>query len=65
VYLQGSVLTNDDTACTEALEEVIATLKFNVIFTGEYHFKFYAGQDQNDRPVFLEYSVPVADAQTN
>lgn len=65
VYLQGSVLTSNDTACTEAVEEVIATLKFNVIFTGEYHFKFYAGQDDNDESIFLEYNVPVTDAQTN
>ncbi|MDC6362027.1 MULTISPECIES: hypothetical protein [Flavobacteriaceae] len=65
VVVVGSVLTDDDTACTEAVQEVEATLPFRVIFTGEYNFKFYAGQDANDEAVFLEYTVPVDEAQTN
>ncbi len=54
----GSELTGD-TACTQALEEVVAILKFNVLFTGEYNFRFYAGTDSNDEATYLEYTIPV------
>lgn len=66
VIVVGSRLTNEDLACTQATEEVVATMQFHVIFTGEYHFKFYAGQDENDEAVYLEYDVPVVgEANTN
>ncbi len=55
----GTELVDGNTACTQAIEEVTAILKFNVIFTGEYHFRFYAGSDSSDNPVYIEYTVPV------
>ncbi|MFD2100251.1 hypothetical protein [Flagellimonas iocasae] len=66
VLVVGSRLTDNDITCTQAVEEVIATMQFKVIFTGEYHFKFYAGRDENDAAVYLEYDVPVVgEATTN
>jgi hypothetical protein len=64
VIVVGSRLTNEGLACTQATEEVVATMQFHVIFTGEYHFKFYAGQDENDEAVYLEYDVPVVGEST-
>ncbi len=61
----GTVLTDENTACTQAIEEVTAIFKFNVIFTGEYHFRFYGGQDENNDSIYLEYTVPVEEAPTN
>ncbi|MEO9512959.1 MAG: hypothetical protein ABJN84_07545 [Flavobacteriaceae bacterium] len=54
----GSVLT-EDTACTQAVEEVVATFEFNVIFTEDYHFRFFSGTDENDNSTYLEYTIPV------
>jgi len=66
VLVVGSTLTDEGVACTQAIEEVVATMQFQVIFTGEYHFKFYAGQDENDDAIYLEYDVPVVgEASTN
>lgn len=59
VVVIGSVLTDQDAVCTQAIEEVTAILPFKVIFTGEYHFRFYAGQDESDNAIYLEYTVPV------
>lgn len=61
----GTVLTNEDAVCTQALEQVVAIFRFNVIFTGEYHFRFYSGTDENDNPIYLEYTVPVEEAPSN
>lgn len=58
----GSVLTDEDRACTEAIEEVVATLKFSVIYTNEYHFRFYTGDDENGNATFVEYTIPVTEA---
>ena len=66
VVVVGSVLTDEDRACTEAVEEVVATLKFNVIYTKDYVFRFYAGDDDEGNATYLEYSVPIAEeASTN
>ncbi len=59
IVVIGSVLSDGDTACTQAVEEVVAILKFNVIFTGEYNFRFYAGTNANEDAVYLEYTIPV------
>lgn len=64
VVVIGSVLT-DQQFCAQVIEEVTATFQFNVIFTGEYRFRFYAGQDENDSAVYLEYTVPVEVPPTN
>ena len=64
IALIGTVLT-DETACTEAVEEVEAIFRFNVIFTGEYTFRFYAGNDENDEAVYLEYTIPVETESTD
>jgi len=66
VVVVGSVLTDEDRACTEAVEEVVATLKFNVIYTKDYVFRFYAGDDDEGNAIYLEYYVPIAEeASTN
>ncbi|SNY95084.1 hypothetical protein SAMN06265377_0750 [Flagellimonas pacifica] len=54
----GSELTNN-TACTEAIEKVVAILKFNVIYSNEYKFRFYTGNDAADKATYLEYTIPV------
>ncbi|WP_431126834.1 hypothetical protein [Flagellimonas flava] len=58
VVVIGSVLT-DDTACTQVVQEVNASFDFQVLYTGEYHFRFYTGQDENDNSEFLEFTIPV------
>ncbi|NDV42190.1 hypothetical protein [Flagellimonas sediminis] len=66
IVVIGSVLTDENRACTEALEEVVATLKFSVIYTNEYHFRFYTGDDENGNATFVEYTIPVTEeAPTN
>ncbi len=64
VAVIGSVLT-DEIACAQVVQEVTATLQFVVLYTGEYHFRFYSGQDQNDNSMFLEFTVPVVEVPTN
>ena len=59
VVVVGSVLTDEDRACTQAITEVVATMQFRVIYTGEYHFRFYAGQDEEENDLYLEFTVPV------
>lgn len=65
IVVVGSVLTDEDRACTQALEEVVATMKFSVIYTGEYTFKFYTGEDANGNPTYIEYAIPVTERTTN
>lgn len=65
VVVIGSVLVDEEAACTQEVTEVVATLKFHVIYTGEYHFRFYAGEDENEKPIYLEYTVPVDPGPTN
>lgn len=65
VVVIGSVLTDGETACSQEVTEVVATLKFNVIYTDEYHFRFYAGEDEDENPIYLEYTVPVVSGTTN
>ncbi|WP_418501993.1 hypothetical protein [Flagellimonas sp.] len=65
VVVIGSVLTDEENACPQEATEVVATLKFHVIYTGEYHFRFYAGEDENEEPIYLEYTVPVDPEPTN
>ncbi len=58
VVVIGSVLT-DETACAQVIEEVTASFDFVVLFSGEYHFRFFSGRDENDNSQFLEFTVPV------
>ncbi|MEH6408174.1 MAG: hypothetical protein V7767_12915 [Leeuwenhoekiella sp.] len=52
----------DDTACadtdvtTDPTEEI---LDFEVLYTYDYVFKFYQGNDSNDEPIYLTKVVPV------
>jgi len=64
VVVVGSVLTDEDRQCTQAVTEVEATLQFRVIYTGEYHFRFYAGKDTEENDTYLEFTVPVAATDT-
>ncbi len=63
VVVIGSVLTDENRVCTQAVEEVVATLKFKVIYTDDYTFRFYAGDDADGNATYLEYTVPVAERQ--
>ncbi|WP_127136117.1 hypothetical protein [Flagellimonas oceanensis] len=66
VVVIGSVLTDEDRACTEAVEEVVANLRFKVIYKDDYTFRFYAGNDADDNATYLEYTVPlVTETPTN
>lgn len=64
VVVIGSVLT-DETACAQVVQEVTATFDFRVLFTGEYHFRFYSGQDTDNSAEYLEFIVPVVEVPTN
>ncbi|WP_223826661.1 hypothetical protein [Flagellimonas sp. S3867] len=59
VVVIGTEILDGNTACTQAIEEVTAILKFNVIFNAEYHFRFYAGNDGEGNATYIEYTVPV------
>ncbi|MGW9684666.1 hypothetical protein [Flagellimonas sp. 2504JD1-5] len=59
VVVIGTEIIDENTACTLAIQESTAVLRFNVIFTGEYHFRFYAGNDNEDNATYIEYTVPV------
>lgn len=65
VVVIGSVLT-EDTACAQVIQEVTATFEFVVLYSGEYNFRFYAGQSASDNSSeFLEFTVPVVEVPTN
>lgn len=49
----------DETECTQAIEEGVASFNFEVWYQGTYTFRFLNGFDENDEPIFLEYEVPV------
>lgn len=49
----------DDMACTQAIEEVVATFQFEVVYNGPYTFRFYNGTDIEGNAVYLEYVVEV------
>jgi len=61
VVVIGSVLTDENRVCTQAVEEVVATLKFKVIYTDDYIFRFYAGDDADGNATYLEYTVPITE----
>lgn len=65
VVVIGSVLTDDNRTCNDTTDEVVATLKFNVIYNEEYTFRFYAGDDAEGNATYLEYKVPVEEPSTN
>ncbi|SHH08032.1 hypothetical protein [Flagellimonas flava] len=60
VVVIGSVFT-DEQACAQVIQEVSATFEFQVIYSGEYHFRFFSGRDTNDNANFLEFTVPVVE----
>ncbi len=60
----GTVIDND-TACTQAIEEVVATFTFVVLYNQEYHFRFYAGDDTDGEPEYLEFTVPIEEVPPN
>ncbi|WP_343486958.1 hypothetical protein [Allomuricauda sp. d1] len=58
----GSELVDTDTACTQAVEEVEAQFRFQVLYSEPYLFRFYAGEDEDGNATYLEYTVEVSDA---
>lgn len=59
----GSEINNSDTACIQIVEDVEATFKFKVLYSGTYTFRFYNGNDNEGNAIYLEYEVQVNDAQ--
>lgn len=61
----GSELTNTDTACTQAVEQVEANFTFRVLYTEPYLFRFYTGDDEDGNPQYLEYTIEVNQGPSN
>ncbi|MEM8509107.1 MAG: hypothetical protein AAF717_14845 [Bacteroidota bacterium] len=57
----GSVLTNDD--CSTVDDTLSSAFNLTAIFNGTYLLRFYAGNDAEGTPQFLEYEVPVETIQ--
>ncbi len=55
----GTVRTDEDIACTQAIVEREAFFNFSVIYNEPYTFKFFQGEDSDGEPQFLEVVVPV------
>ncbi len=53
----GSVLTGDD--CGAVNDTLSSTFNLTAIFNGTYRLRFYAGDDADGAPEYLEYEVPV------
>lgn len=53
----GSV--HEDDVCTQAIEERTATFNFEVLYDQTYNFLIWAGHDENDEDIYLEFEVPV------
>ena len=58
VAVIGSTLT-EQKDCAEIAQQVEATFDFKVIYTKDYLFKFYTGEDEEGNPQFIEIEVPV------
>lgn len=61
----GSEITNSDTACTQAIEEVQANFAFRVLYDEPYVFRFYSGDDSEGNPTYLEYTIEVNPSSSN
>ncbi len=48
-----------DTACTQQVEEVETTFDFFVIYTDDYLFRFWTGENAEGEQEYLEFVVPV------
>lgn len=55
----GSQITDEDTTCSDIVENVTAEFRFEVLYTGTYTFRFFNGNDEAGNPMFLEYEVEV------
>ncbi|NNF18227.1 MAG: hypothetical protein HKN61_00515 [Flavobacteriaceae bacterium] len=49
----------EDQGCTQATEEVQTFFNFICLYDETYTFRFYAGEEEDGTPIFLEYEVPV------
>ena len=57
----GSVLTNED--CKAVNDTLSSALNLTAIFNGTYLLRFYAGDDAEGAPQYLEFEVPVETMQ--
>lgn len=55
----GTVIEDTDSNCAEKEDEISASFNFEVVYTEPYLFKFWTGNDENNDPVYLEFTVPV------
>lgn len=53
----GAELDNEQ--CTQATEEMDTMFSFVVLYTQDYLFRFYTGEDENGVGQYLEVTVPV------
>ncbi len=58
VVLVGSEF--DDRPCEEVTEQFVVPFHFEVLYDEPYHFKFWAGTDNEGNDIYLEYDVPIA-----
>jgi hypothetical protein len=58
VFLIGTRRTDQD-ACTENIEEQIASFNFIVKYSETYTFRFWQNEDENGEQQYLEIVVPV------
>ena len=59
----GSEFDDGETACTQAVENVVADFRFEVLYEGTYTFRFYNGDDAEGNPIYLEYDVQVNEVE--
>lgn len=55
--IASTIVDSDD--CKEISEEIETSFNFIVLYEGTYLFKFYAGQDDEGEPIYIEKEVPV------
>ena len=48
-----------DSDCSGGAEEITTSFDFKCLYNGTYYFKFYAGDDADGTPQFIEVEVPV------
>ncbi|MEX0273949.1 MAG: hypothetical protein AB3N16_06195 [Flavobacteriaceae bacterium] len=53
----GTVLEKEE--CVENAQEVTQSFKFEVLYTNDYLFRFYTGDDADGDAQFIEVEVPV------
>lgn len=59
----GTTIT--DSECNTTNDEVGATLYFTVVHDITYLFRFFAGRDAGEQPIYIEYEIEVEENASN